>query len=402
MVNVSDSKNPTITTVDSGATVSGSSGHDLGYYQTKQLSFVSASRGWVLLNNDRFLSTADGGATWTEISAGTSGSVSAWRQRQQRVSVDAIHLLTPDVGWALSITNNSLYWTKDRGLTWKTITPPGAGVNNIPSAFFLDTKQGWLFIRDHGRLVVFATNDAGVTWSTTGVDLTGVQNGMMTNRTAGQIYFFDALHGWISVYVTSGSNPVQSKIILQSVFATSDGGRTWNTVASDIGMGSYIRFATPTDGWMLAPPGNELYSSHDGARTWAKVSSPAPKEIYPAHEATYDLPTFEDSKHGYLPVTYTGGLGAKSAAVLFTTEDGGQTWKPDRTLANLNSMPVGNLVSSTVVEGKWITANVADGNNPTITTVASGTAINAHVSGDPGYYEPVNSASSVRRVDGCG
>ena len=50
----------------------------------------------------------------------------------------------------------------------------------------------------------------------------------------------------------------------------------------------------------------------------------------------HDLPTFMDSKHGFLPVTYMDeNAGWKAAIVLFETADAGKSWKPIRSITNL-------------------------------------------------------------------
>ena len=41
--------------------------HSSGYFGTDQLSFVTPSQGWVLVDAAELLSTGDGGATWTDI-----------------------------------------------------------------------------------------------------------------------------------------------------------------------------------------------------------------------------------------------------------------------------------------------------------------------------------------------
>ena len=40
--------------------------HLSGYFGTNQLSFVTPSQGWILVDAE-LLSTTDGGATWTDI-----------------------------------------------------------------------------------------------------------------------------------------------------------------------------------------------------------------------------------------------------------------------------------------------------------------------------------------------
>ncbi len=351
------------------------------------LSFATPKQGWMLLHRSELLSTTDGGATWTKLEPGVAEKQNAAsyqrKQSWQKQSwVDSIQLLTPDVGWALSVRNSRLYWTEDGGLTWKTITPRGVGGgNNISSVFFFDTRRGWLLYRENQKFVVFSTIDAGADWSITNISVPGAPGILSFIRSDGQLYFADALHGWLSLDVVTGPNLHQRRLLI-----TSDRGRSWQDAPAEPGPGGNIRLVTPTEGWMLAPAGDQLYVSRDGAKSWQKVSLAPPGEVYPATDATYDLPTFEDSKHGYLPVTYSGGLGVKSAAVLFASEDGGQTWKPDRTLANLSGKPVGNVVSSAVVGSAWITANEPDGNNPAITALAGGATASARSNAEPGYY----------------
>ena len=377
--NVSGDGNPAITTVASGATVNSSSNANPGYYGARQLSFVSPTRGWVLLNDLRFLSTTDGGASWVEMSA-RAGFQST---RSDVRVVESMQMLSPDIGWA--VAQGRFYWTESGGADWNTVSQSGLTQGQISSAFFLDTRQGWALSCAASGLVVFSTTNAGANWSITNVDIPGVTG----NKSDCQISFADSLHGWISLDSASGSNVLYTKTLATSVLVTSDGGRTWNPTSNDVGTMGDICFVTPMDGWMVVPPNDELYVTRDGAKSWTKVSLLPPKEVYPANEATYDLPTFEDSKHGFLPVTYSGALGVKAAAVLFVTEDGGQTWKPDRMLTDLNGLPVGNRVASTVLGSDWIIANLSNDTSPTLTTIASGATVTAGSNAAPGHYGAV-------------
>ena len=127
-------------------------------------------------------------------------------------------------------------------------------------------------------------------------------------------------------------------------------------------------------GWMVGGGGGdeELYVTRDGAKTWQSIELEPPAEteemrehmarlqlfersFHPSGRATpryssgasYDLPTFKDPKHGYVSVTYPG------VTVLFATDDGGVTWKPDRVV---EGRPIG---ASAVVDSNWITVRVA-------------------------------------------
>jgi photosystem II stability/assembly factor-like uncharacterized protein len=183
-----------------------------------------------------------------------------------------------------------------------------------------------------------------------------------------------------------------------------------------------IRFAQRA-GHRPLPAGSELYSTSDGAKSWQKVSIEIPKEVYsaelaknpppnsrcienqlpgevlnnayPPPTAIYNLPTFTDSRHGFLPVTYQGesGINCKQKnyhAVLFATDDGGKTWKPDRmmisTLVYGMPMPAATTfprcttctLQSAVVGSTWLLAPYSEFGPPSrFITLKSGTTFDA-------------------------
>ena len=148
---------------------------------------------------------------------------------------------------------------------------------------------------------------------------------------------------------------------------------------------------TPDEGWLAAGVGDELYVTFDGTRIWRNMDLKAPQEILPATHATYQVPIFIDERHGFLPVTYSGRQGTKTAAVLFETEDGGRTWKVDRILADLKHSSVGQDISSTIVGSTWVTAAVsgrmAEPTRITLAKIGAQTRTRATADAAPGYFE---------------
>jgi photosystem II stability/assembly factor-like uncharacterized protein len=130
---------------------------------------------------------------------------------------------------------------------------------------------------------------------------------------------------------------------------------------------------TPSERWLLGSgqdsPFDVLYVTRDAAHSWQKVSVPAPKEVFPATETDYHLPTFSDSRHGLLQVNYRGGIGVKPAAVLFATGDGGRTWKPDR--METEAYDSLNRGTPTVVDSAWVWVTVPD-LGPKLITIGKG------------------------------
>ncbi len=141
-----------------------------------------------------------------------------------------------------------------------------------------------------------------------------------------------------------------------------------------------MELASPKDGWMVSNAGEELWVTHDGAKSWQQIRLTAPAAVAPANRsATYGLPVFAaDSKRGFVQVTFSGGTGLdiKSAVVLFDTDDGGRTWKPDRIVKNLRDSSRTKYSLSTVVGSNWIFVARSDV-GLVLTNVGAGASIDA-------------------------
>jgi photosystem II stability/assembly factor-like uncharacterized protein len=303
----------------------------------------------------------------------------AWR-------VISMKLLAPGVGWAL-VTGRRLYWTTDNGINWKDVTPSSGGGSgeHVYAVFSLDVHHLWVLLSQSGepqpKFDLAYSGDAGATWSVTHIVLPE-NEGNLTG--GGRIAFADDQHGWMVLGLATSS-----AFHAGTLLVTSDGGRTWSDALADPSGEGDILLVTPEEGWMAGGAEDEdLYVTRDGAKSWQKVSLPAPEEIHPAIYPTADLPVFEDSKHGFVAVTYSGGSGNNSAAVLFSTDDGGLSWKPDRILANLEDTSLGQRLPSAVTDSTWITSCVSH-HKTTVTVLGAGGRARASI--DPvshfsGYF----------------
>jgi photosystem II stability/assembly factor-like uncharacterized protein len=300
----------------------------------------------------------------------------------QAPQVLAMKLLAPGVGWALE--NQHLFWTTDNGADWKDITPARrvGSDEHIAHVFALDAHDIWLLYAQHGdptcRFDLAHSGDTGATWSWMPVRLPPeLQHGLAGG---GTLAFVDDLHGWMILN--------SAKVGAGALLVTSDCGRDWrDTHDDDPGGRGPVVLITPEEGWMVGGEHDEdLHVTRDGAKSWQTISLPAPKEPSLAKFHTADVPVFEDSKHGFVAVTYTGGR--QSAAVLFATDNGGRSWKQDRVLSNLEETSEGHRVQSAVVGDTWLIAKVSD-HRPTLTALRASARMRATIdpaSHSSGYF----------------
>lgn len=296
-----------------------------------------------------------------------------------------MQLLTPDVGWVLCC--GGLFWTTDSGKNWKNITPPLSAGQGVSSVFFLDVSDGWALLESGPGMEkglnfeMAATTDGGATWSVTPFKIPDWDPTGWPLSGQAEIDFIDPLHGWMNLREVSSAAAHSG-----STLVTDDGGKTWRWPLAQPPTAGSIRFIDGADGWVVSPEHDELWATHDGARSWQEVSLAPPKEEAGTNDDTYALPTFEDPLHGYLPVMYVWPDGTGSALALFRTSDGGRTWKPDRTVPHLPLSYGGPLFQSAVVGGELIVPLTSYGKLTLRTVASDGTALD--VTGAVGAFQP--------------
>ena len=231
--------------------------------------------------------------------------------------LETMKLLTADVGWTAS--ESHLFWTTDAGRTWRDITPEVDDDDGIASVFFLNTSTGWVLFSRYDEPQPFfdlaSTKDGGRTWSVKEDMLPKLKQKGPDLATHADIFFADAIHGWMNIAVVS-SSAFHPGVLLK----TEDGGRKWNW-ATGRSYGS-VWFLNPKDGWILSPPQDDLEETHDGGTSWhppTLLPGPATRGKEPYK---YGLPAFADAQHGFLWVNFGDSV------TLFASSDGGKTWSP--------------------------------------------------------------------------
>jgi photosystem II stability/assembly factor-like uncharacterized protein len=238
-------------------------------------------------------------------------------------------LLAPGTGWALQ--GSQLLWTPDSGKSWEVITPPNAEA--ILSVDFADILNGWVVaLNPLGELSLRQTRDGGTTWQTMPLPFSSLEVGAV------YLEWVDAQTGWLALQLVSGSSFSRGRL-----YATQDGGRTWEE--RSIPLGEPVQFSDARHGWVAGgPTGDEFYRTEDGGNHWLATNAQEYRQAMIAFEPA-SLPenalqtSWADAQNAWA-LTQTGSCaGEKTSAAattdpwhcwqqtrLLVTEDGGQTW----------------------------------------------------------------------------
>lgn len=133
------------------------------------------------------------------------------------------------------------------------------------------------------------------------------------------VYFIDSKRGWVG-----GDKGYLSR--------TDDGGQTWvrQTVNTNAGIND-IYFRDKEAGFFLA--GNSIFVTRDNGATWGSSKIFSPEEFDGADVELYSV-RFSSKKKGWV----VGSISKKDRvvdSVLVYTDDGGETWRRQRTPSRL-------------------------------------------------------------------
>ena len=228
-----------------------------------------------------------------------------------------------NVLWAL-VVNQYLYRSTDRGATWKQrpLPPSSAGGYLEAQVSFVSDQEGWLSTGGEllpcgaGVVAIWHTTDAGATWQSLGA------NGVSDKQCKGQPSFVDSNHGFLDAF-----DDAFVVVPASLVYRTTDGGKTWaagkplpDPPSSQSGgvwgggrvhaFGSTLLVAAsaPQRGAIIT----YVFRSTDGGATWNYLA------------------TAEDPNNGVAFVTATRWIQVIAPGRSFETTDSGATWHPFR------------------------------------------------------------------------
>lgn len=211
-------------------------------------------------------------------------------------------LATPQgVIWSFpsSSAGRAVLRSSDRGQHWIVALPGHGATAGLTASFFLGPGVAWVLQQRPGKhgteRVVLRTSSGGRHWWVSDpLPGQGPRPGQVSHD---QLYFADAVHGWL-LTVTGPGRPGGRQAL--SLWRTKDGGRTWTRLprrglplqgwrpgwigraGGDCTDDPAITFANPSDGWLTrgacgpASAGPQVWRTTDAGRTWNAVSLRAP------------------------------------------------------------------------------------------------------------------------------
>lgn len=268
------------------------------------------------------------------------------------VTITFIHMITEHIGWAIgrgSTPEDHILRTEDGGHTWLDVTPPehelaGEEQAKDAQAFFLDTDQAWVIYRPRAPFprapeipIVWRTLDGGGSWEPSrSLDLTNL---VPSEDFTPTLYFTDPQHGWLMIALgqATGSSYI-------AIFRTTDGGVSWDRTldaSSEEALRKCIKtgmvFANEEIGFVTRDCRGFynvpfLSRTNDGGLTWYERNLPPPSDdpdFFSTHFCAALSPHLHSPQSAALVVECQRSGDEAYNSYLYTTVDGGQTWRID-------------------------------------------------------------------------
>jgi photosystem II stability/assembly factor-like uncharacterized protein len=240
-----------------------------------------------------------------------------------------VGLLGDRDGWLLSAGRLSV--SRNSGVTWQDITPPGSGSGNgCCRVYFLDPKHGWAgggWSPSSPTMKIFRTLDGGGSWSKV-----GEAGPTSSGPCCGTMDFIDVNRGWL-IYNDSTSFAVGAGYS-GMMWKTTDGGAHWTALPQLPAVAAQrpffqdtsLHFVDTRTGWYVGwndQITQHLYITHDGGQSWSEQLVPVPASDS-AQSRYLAVPSRLDANRWVLPITFADGR-----VLVDVSDDAGVTWRLD-------------------------------------------------------------------------
>ncbi len=209
--------------------------------------------------------TDDGGKNWNRQHSGIFGK-----------PLRKIFFRNSSKGWCVG-EDGVLIRTTDGGEKWDRLETETD--NNLHDIFILG-KTGWV-VGDWGTLL--QTTDGGQTFNLIEASIDGDKAHAFKKKSLQAIHFADNMHGWIVAYSTPRNGDRNSGYI----YATADGGQTWQQQFSTEPALFNLHFLDRMTGWVVGDK-RSLFFTNDGGNTWEFVTDGSNKR----HKENYGQPDY--------------------------------------------------------------------------------------------------------------
>ena len=281
--------------------------------------FISEKSGWAVGNATDITPGLDFGEEGESLIIHTKDSGKTWHRQNSGIfgkPLRKVYFRSALEGWCVG-EEGVLVHTSDGGRTWKSIE---TGTKNNLNDFFIGKTAGWI-VGDWGTLL--KTTDGGQAFAE-------VDGGVFGDESLKGIYFVDETHGWIVTYDAPTSTTEKNT---GYIYQTTDGGVTWKEQFATETALFNLHFVDNQIGWVVGDR-RSVFATSDGGNTWQFVTDGSNQR----HNTTYGQPEylgkeplhtftlydieFTDTQNGWI----VGDLGV----ILHTSSGGKGKWKHQR------------------------------------------------------------------------